>query len=414
MTNFSVAEISEQSAPTYTGDTAAPLPTLGEALRVEDHVAQATQAYTDFFTSWSAPFNGTLAGQLTLTILSCIFALSFLWALARLARWAATRIELLQPRLYLRHHRFTQYITFLRLLAQGLVLALFVYTLVLIWGGDPSLFQHPLAAHIAGKAFNLLFIIMIGLILWEAINSTIEYTLQKSPSHRRLGTLLPMLRNVLAIILGGLFTLILLAELGINIMPLLAGAGVLGIAVGFGAQTMVKDFITGFTIILEDLIQVGDVVRLAGKSGVVEHISIRKIQLRDVDGAVYTIPFSEITIVENLTKDFSYYPFNVSVDYAHDTDEVIDALKSVDENLRADPAFKSTILDALQIMGVDQFADNAVIIKARIKTLPGKQWEVGREFNRRMKKEFDARGISIPYPQRTVRVVSDEAQKRLK
>lgn len=379
---------------------------LAKTLPVDDYAARAVHAYTDFFTSLG--ISGTLWGQIVLTIITCVFAIILMRMIDRTAHFLDGYIHYIQNRFHLRHQRFNGYLKTLRLFFQVAVFVLFIYTLTIVWrAGDWTLLQSAFLAQVAGTGFNILFIAAIGVIIWEAINSFIEYTLYKSPDHRRLGTLLPMLRHLLGIMFGGLFTLIILSEIGINIMPLLAGAGVVGIAIGFGAQTMVKDFITGFTIILEDLIQVGDVVRLAGKSGVVEQITIRKVQLRDADGAVYTIPFSEITIVENLTKDFSYYVLNISIDYHEDTDRVIEALRAVDADLRNDPAFKVLALDPIQIMGIDQFADSAVVIKARIKTLPGKQWEVGREFNRRMKKEFEARGVELPLPLRTVRMMPE-------
>ena len=215
-------------------------------------------------------------------------------------------------------------------------------------------------------------------------------------------TLLPIVRNVLFFVFSILFTLVLLSELGVDIMPLLAGAGVVGIAVGFGAQTMVKDFLTGFIIIMEDLIQVGDVATLGDKTGIIEKITIRKVQMRDLDGTVYTVPFSEISVVSNLTKEYSYYLMDIGIAYREDPDEVIGYLREIDEEMREDENFKDLILEELHILGVDQFGDSAIIIKARIKTLPIKQWDVGREFNRRMKYKFDKHGIEIPFPHQTL------------
>jgi small conductance mechanosensitive channel len=226
----------------------------------------------------------------------------------------------------------------------------------------------------------------------------------------RTKTLLPIIRNIIIAVFAALFGLVLLSELGINVTPLLAGAGVIGVAVGFGAQSFVKDFLSGFTIILEDIVRVGDVVNLGGASGSVEKITLRKIQLRDFAGTVYTIPYSEIKTIQNLTKDFSYYVMDIGVPYTQNIDRVIAALRAVDEEMRKDDSFSFMILEPLEIAGVDKFAEGAVVIKARIKTQPIRQWTVGREFNKRMKIEFEKDGIEMPLAQRTVNVRSLDAK----
>jgi small conductance mechanosensitive channel len=167
---------------------------------------------------------------------------------------------------------------------------------------------------------------------------------------------------------------------------------------------MVKDFLTGFTIVIEDIIRVGDVASVSGCTGVVEKITIRKLQMRDFAGIVYTIPFSQITTIQNLTKDYSYYVMDVGVSYAQNTDEAVAVMKEVDAELRHDPDFSALILEPIEIVGVERFDDSAVIIRARIKTRPIKQWDVGREFNRRMKMAFDKKGIEIPFQQRVITI----------
>jgi small conductance mechanosensitive channel len=196
--------------------------------------------------------------------------------------------------------------------------------------------------------------------------------------------------------------LIVLSEVGVDIGPLLAGAGVVGLAIGFGSQTMVKDVITGAFLLFENAISVGDVVSVAGTSGSVEGLSVRSIRLRDMSGNVHTIPFSSVDAVTNMTREFSFYTMDIGVAYREDTDHVTEVIKDIVEEMRREPEFGAFILEPLDVLGVDQFADSAVIIKARIKTLPIKQWMVGREFNRRMKKRFDALGIEIPFPHQTV------------
>lgn len=214
--------------------------------------------------------------------------------------------------------------------------------------------------------------------------------------------------SILALIL---FTVVLdtLKVLGIDLAPLLAGAGVLGLAIGFGAQNLVKDIISGFFLLLEDQIRVGDVVQIADKSGVVEKLTLRMVILRDISHNVHFIPSGEVTVVTNMTKEYSGYLFDVGVAYKEDVDQVIEVMKAVDEELRDDEDFGRVILEPLEVMGLEQFADSAVIVRARTKTRPIEQWRVGREFKRRLKKRFDALGIEIPFPHVTVYPGVDKA-----
>ena len=200
-----------------------------------------------------------------------------------------------------------------------------------------------------------------------------------------------------------------LKEFGIDIGPILAGAGVLGVAVGFGAQHLVQDVISGFFIILDDQIRVNDIVEIAGKSGVVEKINLRVTVLRDVAGNVHYVRNGQIGAVTNMTKDYSRYVFDVGVAYREDVDEVISVIRTVDEALRSDADYREDILEPIEVLGLDRFADSAVVIRARTKTRPMQQWRVGREFNRRLKKELDARGIEIPFPHVTLYMGQDKA-----
>lgn len=219
---------------------------------------------------------------------------------------------------------------------------------------------------------------------------------------KRTDTLASVVFYVMRAVIIVVGSLTVLRETGVDVGPILAAAGVLGLAVGFGAQSLVKDLISGFFILLYDQIRVGDVVQIAGKGGLVENINLKMVRLRDLAGNVYFVPNGEIGVVTNMTKDFSMFVFDVGVAYREDVDEVMEVLKKIDEELRADPGFAPDILAPLEILGVDQFADSAVIIKARTKTLPIKQWGVAREFNRRMKKRFDELDIEIPFPHVTL------------
>jgi len=192
--------------------------------------------------------------------------------------------------------------------------------------------------------------------------------------------------------------LVILAELGVNIAPLLAGAGVLGLAVGFGAQSLVKDVITGAFFMFEGTINIGDVVDIGGKSGLVEGMTIRSMRLRDLNGSLHTVNFGSVAMVTNMTREFAYYVLDTKISYQYDPDDVMDVLRETDEELRADSSFKYYILQPIEILGLESFADTSFIVRARIRTRPIKQWDVGREFNRRLKHNLERRGIVQAVP----------------
>ncbi|RMH54722.1 MAG: mechanosensitive ion channel family protein [Bacteroidetes bacterium] len=219
---------------------------------------------------------------------------------------------------------------------------------------------------------------------------------------KRADTLREVIQYALNIGIWVLAGIMILGALGIEIGPILAAAGVLGLAVSFGAQNLVQDVISGFFILFEDQIRVGDVVQVAGKSGLVEKVNLRMVILRDLSGNVHYIRNGQIDVVTNMTKEFSYYVFDIGVAYRENVDEVIEIIKAVGADLRQDPEYRDDILDDIEVLGLDRFGDSAVVIKARFKTLPIKQWRVGREYNRRLKAAFDARDIEIPFPHMTV------------
>jgi small-conductance mechanosensitive channel len=225
---------------------------------------------------------------------------------------------------------------------------------------------------------------------------------------KRTQTLGSIVRYVLTIAILIVAAMIVLGELGIEIGPILAAAGIVGLAVGFGAQSLVKDVIGGFFILMEDQIRVGDVVQVAGQGGLVEKINLKTTMLRDLAGNVHYVPNGKIDVVTNMTKDYSRYVFDIGVAYREDIDEVVELVKRVDEELRSDPVFRDDILEPIEILGLDQFGESALIIKARTKTMPIKQWGVAREFNRRLKKKFDENNIEIPFPHLTLYMGQDK------
>ena len=180
------------------------------------------------------------------------------------------------------------------------------------------------------------------------------------------------------------------------------------LAIGFAGQSLVKDVMNGFFILLWDQIRVGDVVEVSGRGGLVERINLKMTVLRDLAGNVHFVPNSNIDVVTNMTKDYSRYVFDIGVSYREDVDEVTEVLKEIDAELRNDPDFKEDILEPLEIFGLNKFDDFAIIVRARIKTKPIKQWRIGREFNRRLKKKFDEKDIEIPFPHRTIYMGQDK------
>lgn len=225
---------------------------------------------------------------------------------------------------------------------------------------------------------------------------------------KRANTLASVIRHLATVAILAVAFITVLGELGVEIGPVLAAAGIVGLAVGFGAQNLVKDVINGFFILLEDQIRVGDVVQIAGKGGVVERVNLKMTVLRDLAGNAHYVPNGSIDLVTNMTKDYSRYVFDIGVAYREDVDEVMQVIREVDQELRDDPDFGPDILEPMDIMGLDQFADSALVIKARTKTRPVRQWRVAREFNRRLKKRFDERNIEIPFPHVTLYMGEDK------
>ena len=218
-------------------------------------------------------------------------------------------------------------------------------------------------------------------------------------SVKRAETLGRVARYLAAAVISALAVMLVLSELGVSVAPILGAAGVVGLAVGFGAQSLVKDYFTGFFLLLENQIRQGDVVRLGNHSGLVEEITLRYVQLRDYDGNVHFVPNGQISTVVNMSRGFAQAVVDVGVGYGEDLDQVMDVMRETGAALRADVAFADRILGDLEIAGVERWADSAVMLRARFRTLPLEQWTVRREFLRRLKRAFDAHGIEIPFPQ---------------
>ena len=374
---------------------------LTKTLGVDNFTNKLIDRYQNFLARNN--LKGSTVGRIGLSLLTALLGVGLVFFFRRGATKALYWTDRAVKWLDMPAARLRFYARVLRFVVTIGLLGLMLYSLMLIWGveSDYNPFESEWFRHSIGMIINVGFVIALATIVWEILNAILHLTFVRldGANSSRVSTILPIVRNIAFMAFALVFFLMLLSEIGINILPLLAGAGIVGVAIGFGAQTMVKDFLSGFTLILEDVMRVGDVVSIGGHSGVIEKITLRKIQLRDYDGAVYTVPYSAITTVTNRTKDFGMYVFEMGVAYKEDTDRVVEVMRTVSAELRADPAFRDRILDDLEIAGVDRFADSSVVIKARIKTLPIQQWNIGREFNRRMKKAFDQAGIEIPFPQ---------------
>lgn len=221
---------------------------------------------------------------------------------------------------------------------------------------------------------------------------------------KRAQTLGATFERFLSILIWTVAALMVLRELDVDITPVLTGAGIIGLAIGFGAQSLVKDIIAGIFLIAENQVRIGDVAEINGIGGAVEEINLRTVVLRDLEGVVHTIANGEIRTLANRTKDFSYYVIDIGADYDDDTDRIVAAVRDTAAEMMTDAAYAPSILEPIEVLGVDAFKASEVTLRFRIKTLPLKQWEVGRELRRRIKKTFDARSIRIPFPQMEVTV----------
>jgi small conductance mechanosensitive channel len=306
--------------------------------------------------------------------------------------------------------RANRYLPVLLTVSQVVLYGFAALAFLQIWGLDVvDWFSTPLGSALIARLTTIAIIVAVAMIVWEVVSAMIERYLSATDAEghviqrgQRVQTLLPLLRNVVLIVIAVMVSLTVLSELGVDTGPLIAGAGILGLAVGFGAQTFVKDVITGFFILVEDAVAVGDLVEVGGHSGKVEAMSIRSIQLRDIRGDVHRVPFSEVTSTVNRSKVFSFAFFDIGVAYREDVDHCMNVIREVGDEMREDAAFAGDIIEDIEIMGLESFGDSAIVIRTRIKVKAGKQRGIQRAFNRLLKKRFDAEGIEIPFPHRTI------------
>ena len=300
--------------------------------------------------------------------------------------------------------RIIQYYPLIRASLVALIMATTAIGLLEVWGFSPLTWftVGKLGARLVSAVLTSGLTVVIAVVVWEVVNASVESKVTalaraaQTARAARLRTLLPMLRTTLAVALVIMAGLIVLSQIGVNIAPLLAGAGVLGVAIGFGSQKLVQDLITGLFLLLENTMQVGDVVTLASLTGTVEYLSIRTIRLRALDGSMHIIPFSSVTTVTNQTRDFSYALVDLPIGLDEEPDRVAELLSELVRTMRREPRWEQSITADLEVMGVYAFTDTNWTMRVRIRTLPSQRWAVNREFNRRVKYCFDQNAVQSP------------------
>jgi moderate conductance mechanosensitive channel len=313
--------------------------------------------------------------------------------------------------------RVNRYLAILHRFSVGFVYLLIALAIMQIWGLDLiGWTRATLGTAFGAQLVNVGLTLLTMFVIWELSSAAIEHYLgaldhtgARIERSGRARTLLPLLRTAFFVFTALILLLHAMSVMGLDLAPLLATAGVIGIAIGFGSQKLVQDVINGMFILFQDTISVGDFVEVGGHGGTVERMSVRTIELRDASGIVHTIPFSEITTVKNWAKGFGYAMLDVSVAYGEDVDQVMELLRQIGAELEADPQVGQFMLEPIDVWGVDALADSGVLIKARIKTRPLKQFYVKRQFNRLMKRRFDELGIEVPSRLPTVYLAPDQA-----
>ncbi|NBN65207.1 mechanosensitive ion channel domain-containing protein [Pannonibacter tanglangensis] len=270
--------------------------------------------------------------------------------------------------------------------------------------------QNGLGAQVLRQFVSTAFVLVLCFAVWLGVMSWIDLRLRSRDDYlisSRERTLFQLFRNAFTVVMIVMTALLTLSQLGLDIAPLIAGAGVIGLAVSFGSQTLVKDIITGAFIQIENAINEGDVITVAGINGTVERLTVRSVRLRDINGTTHIIPFSSVDMVSNFMRDYSFHVAVIGVSYSTDIELAKEAMKEAFDRLKASPAGGSIIGD-LEMHGVIAFAESSVNLRARIKTFPGAQWTTGRAYNEHLKRVFDERGIEIPFPQVAYHVIADQ------
>lgn len=365
---------------------------------------------------WAAEIHGGYTSITTLFVRTCIavaltrvVSIVAYGGLERLFRhlpdWASLTADA--------QARISRYYPAVQHVVTVLLAVVTVFALSVAWGAPVrELFeQGGLGQQIFSSVLTILVALLIGVLVWEAVSLATERHLQRLVKSEdgvakaaRFRTLQPMLRIILLVILSAVIGLTILSEIGVNTAPLLASASIFGVALGFGSQKLVQDFISGIFLLMENALTVGDAVTLSGTYGVVEKLSLRTVHVRANDGSMNIFPFSSLNQIINYNRDFARAIIVAEVGYSADTDDVVKAINDITAEMRADPEFQHLIIDDFQMWGVDALNDWSVTVRGTLPTTTAGRWPVQRQFYRRMKKCFEARGIDIPFPTRTLEV----------
>jgi small-conductance mechanosensitive channel len=296
-------------------------------------------------------------------------------------------------------------------LVRVLIWMIFVELCTRVWGTSVLhlVEASPAGRHIAESLVSVTATVLLAWLVWLLIDTAITQAL--SPGHGRAPqpslrtkTILPLVRNASFVALLVVAVMVVLANLGVNVTPLLAGAGVVGLAIGFGAQSLVQDLITGLFIVIEDSIAIGDYIELPDHAGVVEGMTIRTVKLRDGKGALHTLPYSQIKAVKNLSRGYGYAVFNIAIAYQSDLDRALDLIRATGAQIARDHRYSHKLLSGLDILGLDRFDPSGPVVMAQVKTRPLMQSEITRAFNALLKRQFDANGIRMASPSLTIQV----------
>ncbi|MHC6224518.1 mechanosensitive ion channel family protein [Pseudomonas sp. X10] len=278
-----------------------------------------------------------------------------------------------------------------------------------VWGMSLITFAEGDGHDVSLRLLGLAGTLIAAWLVWILADTAVHHALvgsRRGLANTRAQTMMPLIRNVMFVAIFIIAVIVALANMGMNVTPLLAGAGVIGLAIGFGAQSLVADLITGLFIIIEDSLAIDDYVDVGGHLGTVEGLTIRTVRLRDIDGIVHTIPFSEIKSIKNYSREFGYAIFRVAIPYNMNIDQAISLIREVGQKLRNDPLMRRNIWSPLELQGVESFESGSAILRARFKTAPIKQWEVSRAFNLALKRQLDEAGLDLATPRLSVQMVT--------
>jgi small conductance mechanosensitive channel len=343
-------------------------------------------------------------------VLQACVSVVFLIAGSTLAAWIRTHASRAGERLKLRRTStrgaiMSRVVRLVAIVAQAAIIIAVLLLCLRLWGMDfAGWFRTEPGLTILRSFSAIAGALLASWATWIILDSWIDHALtpvdhygRPRPQSNRVKTLLPLLRNFAFVTISVLTAIAVLANLGVNVAPLLAGAGVVGLAIGFGSQQLVQDVITGLFILLEDTIAIGDVIDTGDRAGVVEALTIRTVRIRDGEGALHSIPFSSIKALKNRSRDFGVYTLTVTIDHHANVQKALDAMREVGASLVHDPQFAHLILLPLDVWGVDAFMPEGIVLKGAIRTRPLEQWGVGRELNRRLKQRLDELGIELAH-----------------